>query len=66
MNFMDNSLNKSNIEYMIEHDFVDDRLQGIYKDACLRDFDSPRCNYFQYELKLDKDNVNPYSKFVFI
>lgn len=46
---------------MIEHDFVDDRLQGIYRDACAKDFNSPRCKYFQYELELDEANVNPYN-----
>lgn len=48
MNFKDNSLDKSEIEYMWEHDFIDDRLWGIYRESCRKDFHSPRCRYFQY------------------
>ncbi len=47
---------------MYEHDFIDDRLWRIYRESCRIDFTSPRCLYFQYELELDEDNVNPYSK----
>lgn len=50
MDFSDNSLDKSEIEYMYEHDFLDDRLFGIYRSSCLKDFNSPRCQYFQMEL----------------
>jgi hypothetical protein len=46
---------------MFEHDFIDDRLWTIYREACARDFYSPRCQYFQYELEMDEDQVNPYS-----
>jgi hypothetical protein len=46
---------------MLEHDFVDDRLWGIYKQSCAKDFNSPRCRYFQYELEMDQQQVNPYS-----
>ena len=66
MNFKDNSLDKSEIEYMIEHDFVDDRLHGIYRSSCLVDFNSPRCKYFRLELELDQEMVNPYSKYMLI
>lgn len=46
---------------MYEHDFIDDRLWRIYRESCRIDFTSPRCLYFQYELELDEDNVNPYN-----
>lgn len=48
---------------MWEHDFIDDRLWGIYRDSCRKDFASPRCKYFQYELELDQQQVNPYSNY---
>ena len=51
---------------MYEHDFIDDRLWRIYRESCRIDFTSPRCMYFQYELELDEDNVNPYSKLILI
>lgn len=61
MNFGDDSLDKSEIEYMWEHDFIDDRQWTIYQESCKKDFHSPRCQYFQYELALDQSDVNPYS-----
>lgn len=39
---------------MIEHDFVDDRLNTIYRSSCMKDFNSPRCKYFRMELELDE------------
>ncbi len=48
---------------MMEHDFVDERLWGIYKQSCAKDFESPRCKYFLYELDMDSQDVNPYSKY---
>lgn len=66
MNFKDSSLDKSQIEYMWEHDFIDDRLWGIYRESCRKDFESPRCKYFQYELDLDQQQLNPYSTNVII
>lgn len=66
MNFGDDSLDKSEIEYMWEHDFIDDRQWTIYLDSCKKDFHSPRCKYFQYELGLDQRDVNPYSTIFFI
>lgn len=66
MNFKDSSLDKSQIEYMWEHDFIDDRLWSIYRESCRKDFNSPRCKYFQYELQLDEQQVNPYSTSFYI
>ena len=67
MNFRDNFLDKSEIEYMYEHDFVDQRLWSIYRHSCMRDFSSPRCKYFQLELdKYDEANINPYSNQIFM
>lgn len=51
---------------MNEHDFIDDRLWTIYQSSCHRDFNSPRCRYFQYELEMDEDQVNPHSIIYFI
>lgn len=66
MNFGHYSLDKSQIQYVQEHDFIDDRLWTIYQSSCARDFNAPRCKYFQYELEMDEDYVNPYSTFYFI
>lgn len=67
MNFRDNSLDKSEIEYMYEHDFVNQRLWSIYRHSCLKDFNSPRCRYVQMELdEYDEDAINPYSTKIFI
>jgi hypothetical protein len=48
MNFAHNSLERAQIEYLNEHDFIDDRLWNIYSSSCTRDFNSPRCKYFLY------------------
>lgn len=34
MNHADNSLTKSKIQFMIDHDFISDRLLSVYKNAC--------------------------------
>lgn len=50
MDFTDNRIQKSSIEYLYGHDFIDDRLWTIYQSSCMKDFDSPRCQYFQTEI----------------
>lgn len=60
MTFEDHSLTKSSIDYMIGHEFLEHRLEDIYKLACGKDFKSPRCRYFRYEFDFSKAFVNPY------
>jgi len=66
MNHVDNSLLKNKIQYMIDHDFISERLLSIYHSACQQDFFSPRCQYFNYEFDLLKSNLNKHSKYYFI
>jgi len=48
MNHADNSLHKNRIQYMIDQDFISERLLSVYQSSCQIDFFSPRCLYFQY------------------
>ena len=60
MSFIDHSLTKSSIEYMMGHSFLSHRLEDVYKHACGKDFSSPRCKFFRYEFDIAKAHVNPY------
>ena len=61
MNFEDHSLDKSAIQYMTDHDLVSNRLKYIYDHACTADFNSPRCRFVKYEVRLLEDYLNRYS-----
>ena len=61
MSFIDNSLEKSSIDYMISHDTVSDRIRYIYQNACGKDFKSPRCRFAKYEIGYLKIFLNHYS-----
>jgi hypothetical protein len=65
MNHVDNSLIKSKIQYMIDHDFISPRLEEVYHTACKADFDSPRCQYFLYEFYIMRDQLNTHGKLSF-
>lgn len=64
MNFEDHSLDKSEIQYMIDHDIVSNRLETIYHQACTADYTSPRCRFVLYELDILEAYLNPYSTLV--
>lgn len=61
MSFIDNSLEKSSIDYMISHDTVSDRIRYIYQNACGKDFKSPRCRFAKYEIGYLKIFLNHYN-----
>jgi hypothetical protein len=61
MDFTDGSLEDSQVDYMIKHDFVDPDLVPYWKTNCKIDPTSAGCNFF---LKRFADNIvelNPYN-----
>lgn len=62
MDFTDNSLERAEIQYMIDHQLISNRMETIYERACARDFDSPRCMFFRYEFDIYRAYINDYSK----
>lgn len=60
MNHLNNSLWKMRYQFLIDHDFLSERMVSIYHSACDTDFYSPRCEYFKYEFALMKQNLNRY------
>ncbi len=61
MDFTDNSLDKSEIQYMIDHQLISNRMETIYTRACSADFSSPRCMFFRYEFDVYLAYINQYS-----
>lgn len=43
MNHLNNSLWKMRYQFLIDHDFLSERLVAVYHSACDIDFFSPRC-----------------------
>ena len=62
MSFEGGELEKSEAEYMIDHNFIDPELLIYYKISCLLDYNSAGCNYFIAEYEEDVREINPYSK----
>ncbi len=60
MNNVDNAMAKNRIQFMIDHDFISERLLSVYHAACMTDFFSPRCEYFKYEFGLLRASLNHY------
>ena len=52
MNFEDHSLEKSQVQYMIEHNLLSQRIRYIYERACTIDYNSPRCKFTRLEIKV--------------
>lgn len=61
MDFTDNSLDKTEIQYMIDHQLISNRMETIYYRACSKDFNSPRCKFFRYEFDVYIAYINQYS-----
>lgn len=61
MSFEDNSLDKSQIDYMIDHQSISNRMELIYRKSCYADFESPRCQFFRYEFDIYNAYINQYS-----
>lgn len=64
MDFTDHSLDKTEIQYMINHQLISGRMESIYETACSRDFDSPRCSFFRYEFDIYLAYLNQYGNCV--
>ena len=47
---------------MADHALISDRLETIYRHACYKDFDSPRCMFFRYEFDIMLSYIDQYSK----
>jgi hypothetical protein len=61
MDFTDHSLEKTEIQYMIDHQLISNRMELIYLRACSQDFESPRCKFFRYEFDIYLAYINQYS-----
>ena len=48
MDFTDNSLDKSEVQYLFNHDMISNRMMGIYHNACQKDYKSPRCKFSKF------------------
>lgn len=47
MSFEGGSLETSQIDYMVDHDFIDPDLVPYYRSSCLADPESAGCHYFK-------------------
>ncbi len=54
-------LQTSEVNYMIEHSFVDPEIVPIWKSSCQVDPTSAGCRYFGIRFQEDIDELNPYS-----
>lgn len=61
MDFTNGELENSQIEYMVDRDFIDPELVNYWKTSCQTDPDSAGCNYFIVEYEEDTSELNPYS-----
>lgn len=61
MDFTDGSLEQSQIDYMIKHDFVDPDLLPYWKTSCKIDPDSAGCRYFIQRFSDNVFEINPYN-----
>lgn len=62
MSFENDELHKSSIQYMYDHDFIGPHLMEIYTQSCLKDYQSPRCKFFNLEFHELRKNLNSYCK----
>lgn len=61
MDFTDGSLEKSQIDYMIKHDFVDPDLIHYWTSSCQLDPYSAGCNFFNKRFQENTFELNPYN-----
>lgn len=61
MDFRNGELEKSSIEYMIDHEFIDLDLVPYYRASCFIDPESAGCRYFNYRYMENVDEINPYN-----
>ena len=46
---------------MNTHNFLSPPMMEVYSQSCVRDFWSPRCNFFKMEYNQAKYHLNSYS-----
>lgn len=61
MDFTDDSLEKSTIEYFIDHDFLDPETLEYWSRACQHDEESAGCQFFLERAEETLDDINPYN-----
>lgn len=61
MSFQNGELEKSSIEFMIDHDFIDVDLVPYYRGSCSMDPEAAGCRYFKYRYNENVDEINPYN-----
>lgn len=61
MSFENGELEKSQINYMVERDFIDPELQHYWTDSCANDEESAGCQYFYSRFDDLTGDINPYN-----
>lgn len=62
MTFEDQDLPYAEIQFMIDHSFIDPLILSYYNYACQFDPESAGCGYFLKRYEENTDELNPYSK----
>jgi hypothetical protein len=61
MTFEAGSLEKSQIGYMVDHDFIDPELLHYWRDSCQQDEESAGCQFFYTRFDDLVGDINPYN-----
>lgn len=61
MSFLNGELEKSSVEFMIDHEFIDVDLVPYYRGSCFIDAESAGCRYFKARYDQNVDEINPYN-----
>jgi serine carboxypeptidase-like clade 2 len=61
--FQDDSLTKSQIEYLISHNYIELEFKEMYELSCRIDWGSPRCRFFRSWFHQLRNNFNVYNIF---
>lgn len=64
MDFSNDELDKSRVEYLIDHEFIDPEVLGYWSNSCQVDPDSAGCKYFKFKLFQNIDEINVYSTII--
>lgn len=62
IDFRNDELEKSTVEYMINRDFIDPEVMQYWHNSCQVDEESAGCQYFFSKFEENTDDINPYSK----
>lgn len=61
MSFEDGHLEEDQMEYIVNHDFIDPDLLSYYKSSCMVDPGSAGCRYFKIRYLENVDDINPFN-----